>query len=449
MKYLPHTEEEIKEMLKTCSAEKIEDLFCSIPSECRREKELDLPGPLSELELLKHFKNLLANVRSYENVKSFLGAGNYEHYIPAVIPYLLQRGEFLTPYTPYQPEVSQGTLQALFEYQTLICKLLSMEVSNASVYDGATALVEAVLMAKRIKNNRNCVILSQAVHPHYREVLKTYAEPLNIEIIDTGYTPEGTTNFEEIQKRKNVIAIVVQYPNFFGVIEDLEVAGEIAKELDCLFIVVFTEPIAFGLLKPPGEYGVDICCGEGQSLGLPSSFGGPALGIFTCKKIYVRNLPGRIVGMTRDREGKRGFVLTLSTREQHIRREKATSNICSNQNLCALAAAMYLAVMGEKGIREVAYQCYCKTEYLKSLLKEKGVKIPFSGPTFNEFVIDLGENSETVFNKLLEEGIILGLPLKNYYPELKHCYLIAVTETKSKEDLELLAERVENYVERK
>lgn len=436
MRYLPHTKKEIEEMLSFLGANSFEDLFKTIPDSCKRDKELSLPGPFSELELITHIEELTKDTRTTKNVKSYLGAGNYEHYIPSIIPFLLQRSEFFTAYTPYQPEISQGTLQGIFEYQTLICKLLSMEVSNASMYDGATALAEAILMALRIKRNKNRVAISKAIHPHYREVLTTYFETRQIEVIELNYTEKGITDLTPLDNEKDICAIAVQSPNFFGCIEDLQLVSKKSKELDAIFITTFTEPLAYGLINPPGKYDCDICCGEGQSLGISQSFGGPSLGIFTSKMKYVRNLPGRLVGLTKDKEGKRGFVLTLSTREQHIRREKATSNICSNQGLCALNAAMYFAVMGEAGIKEVAYQCYQKSEYLKDGLNKLGYNTIFLSPTFNEFVVDFKGKGDDIFEKLKEKGIIMGLCLKKYYPELKDAYLISVTETKTKEDLD-------------
>ncbi len=442
MRYLPHTQEEIKEMLSTCSAEELEDLFKTIPQNCRRDKKLDLPQPLSEIELISHIDEMTKDTSSSKKVKSFLGAGNYEHYIPSIIPFLIQRSEFFTAYTPYQPEISQGTLQAIFEYQTMVCKLLSMEVSNASMYDGATALAEAVFMAMRIKKNKNKVAISKLIHPHYREVLNTYFETRDIQVVELSYTKDGRTDLTALEGIEDLCATVIQSPNFFGCIEDMKNISKITKEKDALFICSFTEPIAYGLFRPPGEFDVDICCGEGQSLGIPQSFGGPSLGIFTSKMKYVRNLPGRLVGMTKDKEGKRGFVLTLSTREQHIRREKATSNICSNQGLCALTAGIYMALMGEKGLREVASLCYNKTEYLKDKLREKGINILFDAPTFNEFVADFKGKGEEIYNKLKEKNIILGLPLKNYYPELGDSYLISVTETKGREDLDIFIREV-------
>ncbi len=442
MRYLPHTQDEINEMLSVCGATGLMDLFKTIPQSCRRDRELNIPGPLSELELLSHIQGLVKDTQYSGKINSFLGAGNYEHYIPSIIPFLLQRSEFFTAYTPYQAEISQGTLQSIFEYQTLVCKLLSMDVSNASMYDGATALVEAIFMADRVQKNKKVVAISKAIHPNYREVISTYLETRDIELIELPYTKQGTTDISPLDGVSRLCAIAVQSPNFFGCVEDLEKISKKSKELGSLFICSFTEPLAFGLIKPPGEFGADICCGEGQSLGIPQYFGGPSLGIFTSKTKYIRSMPGRLVGMTKDREGKRGFVLTLSTREQHIRREKATSNICSNQGLCALTAAMYLATMGDAGIREVAKICYHKKEYLLKKLGQSGFNPLFSAPTFNEFVVDFKGKGSVIYEKLKEKGIVMGLSLEKYYPELKDAYLITVTETKTKQDLDTLTTEV-------
>ncbi len=443
MRYLPHTPDEIKEMLKTVGAGSLEELFDPVGQECRRDRDLDLPGPLSEFELLRHIEDMVKDTCPSSSLNSFLGAGNYQHYIPAIIPHLVLRSEFYTAYTPYQPEISQGTLQGIFEYQTLVCKLLGMEVSNASMYDGATALAEALFMALRVKRKKKTVAVSLAVHPHYRQVVDTYFETRDARVVYLPYDRDtGRTDLSSLEDKEDLAAIAIQSPNFFGCIEDMQECSRICKEKDALFVASFTEPLAFGLLKPPGDFGADICCGEGQSLGISQSFGGPSLGIFTSKLKYVRSMPGRLVGMTKDREGKRGFVLTLSTREQHIRREKATSNICSNQGLCALIASMYLATMGEKGIAEVAKLCFNNAVYLKNALEKAGYSPIFSSSFFNEFVVDFKGRGKDVYDRLKEKGIILGLPMERYYPELGDSYLVCVTETKTKEDMDVLIKEV-------
>ncbi len=443
MRYLPHTPEEIEEMLETIGVGKLEDLFAPVGEECRRDRDLDLPGPMSELELTRHIEGLVRGSRTSHSLNSFLGAGNYQHYVPSIIPHLVLRSEFYTAYTPYQPEISQGTLQGIFEYQTMVCKLLGMEVSNASMYDGATSLVEALFMALRIKKKANTVAVSQAVHPHYREVIDTYFETRDANVLYLPYDREsGRTDLSSLAEVEGLAAVALQSPNFFGCIEDLDAASRVCKEMDALFVVSFTEPLAFGLFRPPGEFGADICCGEGQSLGIPQGFGGPSLGIFTTRMKYVRSMPGRLVGMTRDREGKRGFVLTLSTREQHIRREKATSNICSNQGLCALISAMYMATLGGQGLREVAGLCHNGASYVKTHLERMGYEAIFSSPFFNEFVVNFRGKGKEIYARLKERDIILGLSLERYYPELEDCYLMCVTETKTRAEMDSLIKEV-------
>jgi len=370
-----------------------------------------------------------------------VGAGSYEHVVPASVVSLLARSEFVTSYTPYQPEVSQGTLQGIFEYQTLVCRLLGMEVANASMYDGASALAEALLMAIRITKKKK-VAISGVIHPHYRHVVKTYLRPTGYEIVELPYLENGTTDLSPLNTRNELAAIAVQSPNFFGLIEDLAAVRDKASHTGAMFITSFTEALAYGLLRNPGSFDADIACGEGQSLGIPQSFGGPSLGIFASKMQSVRSMPGRLVGKTVDKNGKRGFVLTLATREQHIRREKATSNICTNQGLCALGAAMYMASLGKTGLRELATLNYDKTEYLKSQLRESGFSIRFDGPTFNEFVVEFPTDFDYTYDRLLQEKIVAGLPLASYYPELANHYLMGVTETKTKEDIDILVEGI-------
>ena len=362
IRYIPHTEEDIRKMLDALGLKKLEDLFQAIPKEYRLSKPLNLPEPLSEPDLLRHIQGLQVPMMS-----GFIGAGAYYHFIPAVVSHLVSRSEFSTAYTPYQPEISQGTLQAIFEYQTLMCQLTGMEVSNASMYDGASSLAEAVLMAHRI-TKRKKVLLSQAVHPEYRRVIQTYIDPDQQEIILVPYQKkEGRTDEKVLLDllKEDVSAVVIQSPNFFGVIEDLQRIGEKIHDCGGLMIVGFSEAVAYGILQPPGAMGADIVAGEGQSLGIPVSYGGPYLGIFATLETFVRNMPGRLVGETIDLEGKRGFVLTLATREQHIRRERATSNICTNEGLCALMATVFLSCFGKEGLKELAMMNLSKTEYAK------------------------------------------------------------------------------------
>jgi len=337
--------------------------------------------------------------------------------------------------------MSQGTLQAIYEYQTLAARLLGMEVANASLYDGASALAEALLMAIRITKKKG-VAVSRATHPLHRRVVRTYFEPSGYELIELDYLEDGRTDLSKLGGIDELAAVAVQSPNFFGVIEDLHAVGEAAREREALFVTSFTEPLAYGLLKNPGEHGADIACGDGQSLGIPQSFGGPGLGMFASKLSHVRNMPGRLVGQTKDVEGKRGFVLTLATREQHIRRAKATSNICTNSSLCALTSVMYMASLGQSGIRDLAALNRDKAEYLKEKLISAGCEVGFTGPTFNEFVVKFPGDSAAVYDRLLEKKIVAGLPLAQYYPEMEGRYLLCVTETKSKAEMDALVKEV-------
>ncbi len=441
MRYLPHTKENIEAMLERSGCRDMEDLFASIPSRCRRVEPLDLPDPLSEMELNRHMDSL-SRLGGAQGYRTFLGAGSYDHFIPEAIKQLLLRSEIYTAYTPYQPEISQGTLQTIFEYQTLVSRLCGMEVANASMYDGASALAEALLMSIRI-TRRKKVAVSRAIHPSYRKVVQTYLAPTGYEIVELPYTGDGVTDLSALGNLSELAGVAIQSPNFFGCVENLEQAEQIIHaDAKTLFISCFSEPLAYGVLKSPGSCGADIVCGEGQSLGIPRSFGGPGLGVFTTRMKFVRNMPGRLIGQTVDKNGNRGFVLTLATREQHIRREKATSNICSNQGLCATTATMYMAMLGGTGFRDLSALNYDKAEYLKKQLLEAGAKITFESPTFNEFVVQFPGNSGKVHEKLLDNGIIAGLALENYYPELAGHYLLCVTETAGREDMDELAKEV-------
>jgi glycine dehydrogenase subunit 1 len=404
---------------------------------------LGLPEPLSEWELDRHMDGLSGTTAVQPEYMVFMGAGSYDHLIPETIKQLLRRGELYTAYTPYQPEVSQGTLQIIYEYQTLVARLLGLDVANASMYDGASALAEALLMAVRT-TKRPKVAVSRAVHPLYRRVVQTYLEPAGFEITELDYSADGRTDLTSLKGGDNLAAVAVQSPNFFGCVEDMAAMERAihADDAKTLMVATFTEPLAFGLYTSPGDLGADIACGEGQSLGLPRSFGGPGLGLFACRQPYLRSMPGRLVGQTEDLEGRRGFVLTLATREQHIRREKATSNICTNQGLCATAAAMFMASLGGTGFRRLARINYDKAEYLKGEFQKNGVEIPFKTPTFNEFVIRLDEGSKRIYRQLMAKKIIAGLPLDKYYSELENHYLICVTETSSKADMDILIKEV-------
>jgi len=443
MQYLPHTAEDITEMLQAVGVQHLDDLFRTVPEDCRLQEGLDLPGALTEWELDDHMAALSGETAVSPEYRVFMGAGSYEHFIPASVSYLLSRSEFVTSYTPYQPEMSQGTLQAIYEYQTLAARLLGMEVATASHYDGATALAESLLMAVRV-TGRAKVAISSLIHPLYRRVVKTYFAPTGYEVLELPYLNTGLTDLSGLDEMDGLAAVAIQSPNFFGCIEDLKGVGEKAHAKDALFVASFTEALAYGLLKNPGSLGADIVCGEGQSLGIPRSFGGPALGMLASNKKFMRKLPGRLVGRTKDLDGRRGFVLTLATREQHIRREKATSNICTNNSLCALAAAMYMASVGGSGIKELARLNHDKAEYLKAQLKKEGLAISFDSPTFNEFVVEFPPGFEAAYERLLEKKIVPGLSLASYYPELANHYLLCVTETRTKEDMDELVREVKS-----
>lgn len=437
MRYLPHTDEDVAAMLDTVGADSLEELFAAIPGECRRSRPLNLPEALTEWELDAYMEKMAERNAGSPEYALFVGAGSYEHYIPESVRYLLGRSEFSTAYTPYQPEASQGTLQALYEYQTLIARLTGMDIANASLYDGASALAEACLMAVRITKKRR-IALSALIHPSYRQVVRTYLEPAQCEIVELPLLPSGRTDTSLPASEDSFAAVAIQSPNFLGCIEDPAEAEYTCRRGNTLLIVSFTEPLAYGLFKSPGLQGADIVCGEGQSLGIPRSFGGPGLGIFATRSKYVRAMPGRLVGKTRDLAGRQGFVLTLATREQHIRRERATSNICTNNNLCALAAAMYMASLGGTGFRTLARLNYDKTEYLKKGLAESGFTIPFTAPTFNEFVLQCPEGFKDRYDELAAKKIVAGLPLSSFYPKLSEHYLFCVTETASMEDMDRL-----------
>ena len=442
-RYVPHTEEECREMLDAIGVRRLEDLFQQVSEKYRLSQPLNLPEPLSETDLLRHIQGLQSPIVSGPPWSSFLGAGAYHHFIPAVVSALASRSEFYTSYTPYQPEISQGTLQAIFEYQTLICQLTGMEVSNASMYDGASSVAEAIGMAHRITRKKK-VLVSETIHPDYRKVIRTYVDPDQQEIVVVPYKKdEGRTDERMLDNLldEDVSSVVIQSPNFFGVIEDLRRIEEKVHRAGALLIVVFSEAIAYGILKPPGELGADIVAGEGQSLGIPVSYGGPYLGIFASRERFVRNMPGRLVGETVDVEGKRGFVLTLATREQHIRRERATSNICTNEGLCALMATIFLSCLGKEGLRELAAMNLNKAEYAKKVITRiGGCEVAFSFPTFNEFVLRTPIEPERILEKLREEKILGGLSLEKYYPELNHHLLVTVTEMLTKEEIDRWAE---------
>lgn len=424
-----------------------EELFRSIPEELKLKGMLRIPPSLTEQELIRNFEKK-ARKNTCSEYLSFLGAGAYNHFIPFVVDYLSSRGEFVTPYTPYQPEVSQGTLQVIFEYQTLICQLTGMDIANASLYDGASGSAEAVLMAHRI-NGKKKILIAKSLHPQYREVINTYVKNMDIKAVEIGYSPEGKIDFKDLRKKidKETSAVVCQSPNFFGVIENTKEVSELAHSRQALSIITVAEPISLGLLEAPGSLGADIVTGEGQSFGIPLNFGGPYLGFIACNKDFIRQLPGRIAGQTTDVEGRRGFVLTLSTREQHIRRERATSNICTNQAWCALRAAIFLETVGREGLKEFAWQNIQKANYaLEKLSQVNGVKKKFKGNFFNEFILEFSREWAEVEKFLKERKIIGGLSLGEFYPELENCALVCVTEMHRKEDIDTLVEAINEAV---
>lgn len=441
MPYIPHTAKDIEKILKAVGAGSVEELFSQLPAASRLKGPLAIPKGMSEQELLSHLKALSSKNSTVEEYSSFLGAGAYNHYIPSIVDSVISRSEFYTSYTPYQPELSQGTLQAIFEYQTLVCQLTGMDVANASLYDGATSVAEAVLMARRI-TGREGIVLASALHPEYRETVATYLVGTGDHLSEVLYCAEtGTTLPEAVDAAltDKTACVVIQHPNFFGSLEDIEAIAEVVHRKKALLIVAVTEAVSFGLLKALGESGCDIAVGENQSFGNPLSYGGPYLGFMATKNEFVRQMPGRLIGQTVDREGRRAFCLTFATREQHIRREKATSNICTNHGLCALAASVHMVSLGSGGLRRLAELNLSKAEYLKKKLKEAGVEAAFTSPTFNEFTVKVKGGAEASLKKLLDKRIIGGLALKRHYPELENHLLIAATEMNSKEEMDNLA----------
>jgi glycine dehydrogenase subunit 1 len=445
MRYLPKSPTERQQMLAAIGAKSIEELFSSIPERYRLRDALKLPGPFSEAEVIQYFKE-----RAAENsvgYTSFLGAGVYNHLRSVITDAILQRGEFLTSYTPYQAEISQGTLQAIFEFQTLMCQLTGQEVANASMYDGSTATTEAVLMAERLTGRRR-ILVARSVHPEYRDVLKTYAKNSGLQVEEIAYATDGTLDATVFRAalKDDVAAVVVQSPNFFGAIEPVAALADIAHVPGALLIVAITEGVSLGALRPPAE--ADIVAMEGQSFGLPPSYGGPFAGVIASRDKFVRQMPGRLAGQTTDSEGRSGFVLTLATREQHIRREKATSNICTNQALCALAVTVHLTLLGEEGLREMAQQNLSKTRFaLAELEKIPGVRRAFSAPFFNEFTVELPRSVKLVNAQLMREKIVGPYVLGTAYPELTKHALVCVTETTTRSEIERFATALRRVLE--
>jgi glycine dehydrogenase subunit 1 len=443
MRYIPHTEHDITAMLSAVGMDTVDALFAHIPETLRTQATIQLPPGASEAEVRARLTALAGANRVDPEVVAFLGAGAYPHLSPVVVDHIIQRSEFATAYTPYQPEVSQGTLQAIFEFQSLVATLLGLDVANASMYDGASATAEAVLMAKRIVSQRSTVLVARSVHPQYRQVVQTYISGApGIQVKEVSWGTDGRLDSAALERQLNeqVACVVVGYPNVFGVIEDVARISAMARRHGALTVTTTTEALALGLLKSPGEFGADIAVAEGQSFGIPVSYGGPGVGLFACRDRFVRNMPGRLVGETVDHEGRRGFVLTLATREQHIRREKATSNICTNQGLCALAATVFLSLLGKQGLRELAERNVKKSHFARDvLLQSRGCRAPFAAPFFNEFVLEL-DNARAVWGRLKEQGIVAGVLLEEWYPELKNCLLLCVTEVHTRQHIERLAE---------
>jgi glycine dehydrogenase subunit 1 len=450
-RYIPNASEDVREMLDVVGVESIDELFESIPAHVKLERLLDIPGPWSEIESRRWFRSLAARNLTAVDHLSFLGGGAYAHYQPACVDQMLLRSEFLTSYTPYQPEVSQGTLQSIFEYQTHQCMLTGLDVANASLYDGSTALCEAVLMSERVLRNRRQVVIAKSVHPQYTETVRTYIQNLGLEVVEVGWTADGRVDLEALKKActTDVFAVAVQSPNFLGVIEDYDAIGAIAATVGAQKIAVIAEATSFGVLTPPGEHGFDIAVGEGQAWGVPAQFGGPYVGFMVVRDALKRHMPGRLVGETVDVDGRRAWVLTLATREQHIRRGKATSNICTNEALIALAANMYLSLMGKAGIREVGEQCLHKAAYLRAKLAGVGrVELPFDGPVYNEFVVRTPFAASEILLDLEHSKILGGIPLGQFYPGHENDFLVAVTELHTRENLDQFAAAVSAAISR-
>jgi glycine dehydrogenase subunit 1 len=443
-RYLPMTEEDKKSMLDTIGVSSVEELFSDIPESVRFKGEYKIKKAKSETALMKELSILAGKNADLRSNASFIGAGVYDHYMPIIVDHVISRSEFYTAYTPYQPEISQGELQAIFEFQTMICELTGMEVANSSMYDGSTALAEAAMLSAG-QTKRKKVLVSNAVHPESKEVIKSYAKGQYIEVVEVP-TKDGVTDIEALNNliSDEIAAVIVQYPNFFGRIEPLKELEEIIHANKAMF-VVSSNPLALGVLTPPGKFGADIVAGDAQPFGIPTGFGGPHCGYFAVTTKLMRKVPGRLVGQTKDEEGRRGFVLTLQAREQHIRRDKATSNICSNQALNALAASVAMTALGKKGVREIASANLYKANYAKKALTDKGFEIVFAGPSFNEFVVKLNKPVKEVNQQLLKKGMIGGYDLGRDYKELTNHMLVAVTELRTKEEIDTFVKELGDY----
>lgn len=443
-KYIPATDAERAEMLRMIGVGSVEDLFADLPERVRLHRPLALPPALSDPELVAELRRLAGRNGDCDQFTCFLGAGAYDHFIPSVVWHLIGRGEFLTAYTPYQAELMQGELQAGYEYQSMLCELTGMDVANASMYDGASAMAEAAVMARDL-TKRDEVIVSTAVHPEYRQVLHTYGRPLGLRVVEVPHR-NGLTDPEAIERvlSAHTGAIICQHPNFFGCLEDGAALADLAHRVGALLVVAIAEPLSLGILQPPGRWGADIVAGEGQPLGNHLNFGGPYLGMLATRQEFVRRIPGRLIGATIDTEGRRGFVLTLQTREQHIRRERATSNICTNEALLALAAAVYMAAVGKQGLRHVAELNLQKAAYAKAAIGRLGnYALPFAAPTFNEFVVRTPLAPPELNRQLRAHGILGGAPLGRWYPELVDSWLVCVTEQRTRAEIDHLVATLE------
>ncbi len=443
MRFLPQTEESVRSMLAAIGVDGLDDLFRDVPAELRATANVDLAAGLPESETLRRLRELAVR-NDGASALSFLGAGAYPHFVPAAVDNLLQRAEFYSAYTPYQPEVSQGTLQAIFEFQSMVAMLLGLDVANASMYDGASAAAEAALMALRVQRKRERLIVARSLHPQYRQVLETYLQGVrDAELVEVGFAADGRIDSAALEQMLDdrAAAVIVGTPNFFGVIEDVAAIARLAARRGALVVTATAEAMALAAVRSPGELGADIAVAEGQSLGVPLSYGGPGVGLFAARDRHVRSLPGRLVGEALDSDGRRGYVLTLATREQHIRRERATSNICTNQGLIALAVTVYLSLMGKEGLRRVGLVNLQRAHRAQALLAKGAVQARFTAPFFNEFSLRVKDVDATL-RRARDAGIVAGVPLGEWYPELADCLLVAVTEEHSQAEIERLAEVV-------
>ncbi|MEC5422271.1 aminomethyl-transferring glycine dehydrogenase subunit GcvPA [Virgibacillus sp. C22-A2] len=435
-RYLPMTDDDKKSMLDTIGVQSTNELFSDIPKEIRFQGDLQLKKPANEADLKKELTNMANKNANLKEYSSFLGAGVYDHFIPSVVDHVISRSEFYTAYTPYQPEISQGELQAIFEFQTMISELTGMPVANSSMYDGGTSLAEAVNLSAA-QTKRKKILVSKAIHPESRAVIESYAKGPNLDIVEIDHL-NGQTDLEQLEKEidDNTASVVLQYPNFFGQIEALDKVNALVKNQKKTMFIVSSNPLALGYLTPPGDFGADIVVGDSQVFGIPAQFGGPHCGYFATTEKLMRKVPGRLVGQTKDEDGVRGFVLTLQAREQHIRRDKATSNICSNQALNALASSVAMTSIGKHGLKKMAALNMQKARYAKKKLEEANLPVVFEGVFFNEIVVNLSKSVSEINERLLEKGIIGGYDLEHYYPELKGHMLVAVTEIRSKEEID-------------